>query len=431
MNFRHLTGLAVSATLLMTLTSCNKKNNSRDINVKDIQANTKTTSSQKAEELAKASEQLMTFQGFAYADDVAHLALQLDSSNVRAQFVKAMLGPIMVNEGLAQRVKPLAAQDPESLEGYNKSMDNLDQKTPNSTYKSFLKNGAEDIRDEKDVQKHLDALADSFKALRDFAKNNKNAELTVMTTDSMFKAMQQRYGSACQIVQTEPGLYKAVNCPDQTALEVKLNRADFEALQMGAAGMELYVSLANSYKLTGTLEKALSLKGQNEIDAKAVIESMLENKEFATLRAGNGFVRMLEMGHEAVTGLRWIAQNQKTLCSMGKSNPKNRIGMLFNEGLCDQRTEAESLKGLAEAEEGLNGKASQATAMNKYGQIYKFNTRAVALTNSPIKDLRSILPTSFDKCGNALTVADPSLSGLITTQDANNILAHLADCDQL
>ena len=56
MNFRQLNGLVVSAALLMTLSSCKKKEESRDIDVKAIQTNAKSTPSQKAEELAKAAQ---------------------------------------------------------------------------------------------------------------------------------------------------------------------------------------------------------------------------------------------------------------------------------------------------------------------------------------------------------------------------------------
>ena len=235
MNFSRLTGLAICASLLMSLASCSSNSDSKDIDAMKIKTNSNLSPSQKAEQLAKAAEQLMTYQGFAYANDVADMALQQDSANVRAQFVKAILGPIMVNEGIAKRVKPMASKDVDALANYNKAMADLENKTPNSTYKSFLKNGDEDIRDEKDVQNYIDSLADSFKAIRQFAKNNKNSELTVMSSDSMYQAMQIRYEKSCDITLVSPGKYPA-NCPTVTALEVKLNRADFEALQMAASG---------------------------------------------------------------------------------------------------------------------------------------------------------------------------------------------------
>lgn len=429
MNFRNLTGLVLSTTLLIALTSCSRGDDKRSITPNEILANAKSTQSQKAEQLAKAAEQLLSMQGFAYADEVADLALQTDSSNVRAQFVKAILGPIMVQEGMAQRLKPLAAKEAKTNEKYNEALTELETKMPNSTLKTFAKNGAEDIRDEKDVQNYLDKLADSFKALREFAKKNKNAELTVMTTDMFKDSIAERYDKDCGVTKSGDEYKFRCSLPVD-ALEVKMNRADFETIQMAAAGLELYASVGNSYNLTGAADKAVSLKDQSKIDAKAVIEDMLKNKEFATLRTGNGLARIKNMGHEAVAGLRWIAQNQKTLCPQGEGNAQNRPGMLFFRGLCDQRTEAESLKGLAETEEGLNGKTYEVNIRNNKNNIYKTHTRLAALSTSPIADLRSIVPTSYDKCGHALTIANQSLSGLIATQDANNILAHLADCNK-
>jgi hypothetical protein len=426
MNFSRLTGLAICASLLMSLASCSSNSDSKDIDAMKIKTNSNLSPSQKAEQLAKAAEQLMTYQGFAYANDVADMALQQDSANVRAQFVKAILGPIMVNEGIAKRVKPMASKDVDALANYNKAMADLENKTPNSTYKSFLKNGDEDIRDEKDVQNYIDSLADSFKAIRQFAKNNKNSELTVMSSDSMYQAMQIRYEKSCDITLVSPGKYTA-NCPTVTALEVKLNRADFEALQMAASGYEIAVSLYNSYNLTGALDKALSLKGQKTIDSKAVIESLLQNKEFATLRAGNGMSRLKNMGNDAISGMRWVIQNQSTLCALGKNNSKNRIGMLFNEGLCAEN-KAETQKSLAQAEEVLSGKTYQASISIRGGSAYETTVKPSALLDSPIADLRTVAPISYDKCGNVTSIQDVTLSGLLVNGDANTILTQQSNC---
>ncbi len=435
MRLNHLTKLVLSMAALVLLSSCGEKNDKRRrIDAADVQSNKNLTSSQKAEDLAKAAEQLISVQGFAYADQVADLALQQDSSNVRAQFVKVILRPIMVNEGIAKRIKPLTSLDSEAATNYNQAMIDLEEKVPNSTFKTFVRNGIEDIKTEDDIQNYIDSMADSFKAIRLFAKNNKKSELTVMTTDGMIQAMINRHGQLCETTEVSNYVYET-NCPSTVnALEVKLNRADFEGLQALAAGFELYFSIYNSYNLDGAIEKALSVKGQENVDGQALINALLENKKFATLRKGNGFSRIKEMGVDAISGARWTIQNQKTLCSMGESSGKNRPGMLFNEGLCADRSAAEIEKGLTETEEALNGKTSALTVTierhDSATEQYTIMTKPVALIDSPIADLRAITPSAYDKCGNALAIHDPSLSGLLVNKDANVILAKAANCDK-
>jgi hypothetical protein len=427
MNFRQLSGLVICAAVLVNLSSCTKSNDDKTVDAGKIQQNANLTSAQKAEQLAKAAEQLVSFQGFAYADEVADLALQNDSSNLRAQFIKAMLGPVMVNQGLAARLKPLVSKDAEALDKYNEGLADLEKDMPNSTVKTFIKNGSADIKDEKDVQDYINSIADSFKAIRIFAKNNKNSELTVMVTDALYKTMFERYKQSCEIVEISKYQYKT-NCPTHTnMLEVKLNRADFEAIQMSASGYELAMSLYNSYNLTGSIDKALSLKDQKNVDGKTVIDELLQNKEFATLRAGNGFSRIKEMGLDAVSGMRWVIQNQETLCALGRSNSKNRVGMLFSEGLCSTN-EKQAQKDLTTAEEALNGKLYTKELEMRDQSKYNFVIKPVALLDSPIADLRSVAPVSYDKCGNVAAIQDATVSGILVNGDANIILSKQSDC---
>ena len=429
MLYRQLTGFVLSAAVLVTLSSCTKSTtDTKDIDAEKIRVNALLSSSQKAEQLAKTAEQLISVQGFAYANEVADLALQIDSSNVRAQFVKALLGPIMVNEGIYVRVKPLVSKDLETEENYNKAIADLNNKVPNSTIKSFATNGSSDINDESDIQNYIDAMADSFKTIRQFAKNNKNAELTVMTSDGMFKAMQDRYTKSCEVTKVSDYNY-TTTCPNAVhSLEVKLNRADFEALQISASGYELAFALYNSYNLTGSVDKLLSLKGRSDVDGKSVIEELLQNKQFATLRSGNGFSKIKEMGSDAISGMRWVIQNQSALCKFGKNKGTNRVGSLFNEGLCVNDS-ADMQKSLTSAEEMLSGKIYETDIkLTSSYQVHKTTVKPLALLDSPIADLRTVAPSAYDKCGNVVAIQDPTLSGILVNGDANIILTKQSGC---
>jgi hypothetical protein len=452
MNIKNVLKSVISATLLATLASCSNganKSGLTSIDALSIASDATLTKEQKAEKLAKASEQLLTAQGFAYASDVADLSLQTDSANIRAQFIKAILAPIMAHKGIYKRVKPLSDLDVKATEEYAKSLAKFEEETPNSTVKEFLLDGQADIKTESDIQAYLDSISDSFKAIREFAKNNKNSELTFTASDSLYQAMMNRSQKACEVRQTGNYQYET-NCPDiKNVMEIGLNRADFEAIQQMASGNELYFALVNSYNLTGAIDKALSSQGKTE-DTQKVIEDLLKNKEFATLRGGNGFQKVKSMGLDAIAGARWIMKNKNTLCPMGATHPKNRVGMLLNNGLCVEKSNAaEDSKSLSLASDVLMGKVMENVEIGRqeswkyvgtawpngeYKKIVKegyiTSVKPVAIFESPIADLRNILPQTYDKCGKATSFKDSSLAGVFVKNDLNALLLKTAECDK-
>lgn len=424
---------ALCVSLMASLVACgngNSANNSglTEIDAASITSNPQLTKQQKSEKLARASEQLLNVQGFAYADEVADLSLNLDPSNVRAKFIKAILSPIIAQKGIYNRVKPLADLDAKVSREYIENMAKFDVETPNSTVKEFLLDGQPDIRNEVDLQEYLDSVAGSFNGIREFAKKHKNSELTVMASDTLYKTMLGRYQSSCQVHKVSEGKYEA-NCPDvRDVMEIKMNRADFEALQHLAAGYELYFSLANSYNLSGSINKALSWQHNQQEEIQSIIDDLIANKDFATLRGKNGFQKVKAMGIDAIAGARWIMSNQNALCQAGRSHARNRIGMLFNYGLCMDRSNAvENSKDLSIVSEILAGKILDEV---KLKGDYVTSLKPISLFEAPIADLRSAMPLSYDRCGNVTSLKDSTLAGVFIKGDANAYLSATTTCDQ-
>ncbi|MBC7741497.1 MAG: hypothetical protein H7061_04820 [Bdellovibrionaceae bacterium] len=427
---RLIKGL-VGVALLTTITACsNNQDKGNVIDTSSIATNSSLTGPEKAERLAKASEQLISFQGFAYASDVADLALAIDPSNLRAQFIKVVIGPILTQKGIYARVKPLSQVTPEATAEYAKGIASI-QQSYSSTLNSFILDGQADIKTEGDIQDYLDSVANSFKAIREFAKANKNSELTVMLGDTFYQSMIQRYTESCKVdVEYVRGYPKYIsNCPDMKSfMEVKLNRADFEAIQAEAAGLELYFSLLNSYNLTGSIETAVAYQGETP-SSSAVLSELLKNKEFATIRAGNGFKKVKEMGLDAIAAVTWIMNNQNSLCPMGVSHPRNRLDMLVSNGFCvDKKSKVESAKDLAIAKDALSGRVFDNVDMHLRNGIHRTSIKADALLENPIVDLRSILPTNYDGCHNPVAIQDATLNGTFPKADLNYILASNAQC---
>jgi hypothetical protein len=377
----------------------------------------------KAQRLADASEQLLSVQGFDYANEVADLALEQDPSNVKAQFVKAILGPIMAQKGIVARVAPLAALDPNGQDQYTEALAQIDAK-PNSTLKTFALDGQPDIKNEADVQAHLDAVSNAFGAIRRFAKDNKAASITMNGTDILFQALYQRHLGLCTVTYKETYNY-TYSCPSEVAmLQTTIDRGDLEVIQQYAAGMELYLSLYNSYNLTGaiTVGQAEATKKGQVLNPKDLMDQLLATPNFGTLRANSGFVKIKSLGADAITGLRWVMANQAKLCPMGSENPRNRIGALVNTGLCVESSKQTQVNnGIRKVEAAMNGAVFPITMQTSAGPT-QTTIKPSAILDTPIANLRSLGPVSFSACGKVASLGDGSLGGLFPQKDLNTYL---------
>lgn len=430
----QIRNILLGSFVLMNLAGCsNSKSESAKtpttkIDTKQILANKNLADSEKSEQLAKAAEQLLTVQGFAFASDVADLALQQDPNNLRAKFVKAILAPIMSQKGILARIAPLAEKDEELKAQYDEMMVNLENQFPNSTLKSFLLEGTPDIDSEKGIQDYLDSMANGFRALRLFAKQNKNSSLTVMTSDLFFAAMKKRFEESCIVIEPYPGEYE-YQCPSPVnMLEVQFSRADFEGVQQIAAAYELYLSLYNSYNLDGSIQVALDHKDQpSHPAAQEIIQELLQNRTFATLREGTGLKRLKEMGLDAITGMRWVIRNQNSLCPLGKENPRNRLGFLFNHGLCVQDP-SNATRQLKHFEDVVSGKLIKATFVGRGGDRYDTVMKPAAWVDAPINDLRMLTPLKFNECEELTEVSEGTAGGIFPRADVNSVIKLRNNC---
>lgn len=426
MSFR----LSAIGTLTMTaivLAGCSNSSSNGlngSINAGAVLKDKSLTPQSKAEKLADASEQLLSAQGFDYANDVADLALEQDATNVKAAFIKAVLAPIMAQRGIAARVAPLAQLDQKSADSYSDALAKLDEQ-PDSTLKSFVLDGQPDIKDETDVQAYLDSQAEAFGQIRNFAKTHKTSEIVMLGTDIEIPALIQRHRALCTVSYIGGYQYK-LNCPSEVKmLQTTIDRGDLEVIQQYAAGMELYLSLYNSYDLTGAIQVAqdnATKKGQPQPSPKDILDQLLASPKFGTLRAGNGFAKVKALGADAITGLRWIMANQSKLCPMGSENPHNRIGALINTGICIESSKQTQINStIRKVEAALAGSLVATTIQTEQGPVQTV-LKPSALLDQPIADLRSLKPVSLSSCGKVSSLGDATIGGLFPQADANDFL---------
>lgn len=391
------------------------------VDAQAIVENQNLTPDQKAEELAKAAEQLLSAQGFAYADKVADLALQADPKNFRARFIKALLKPLLVQRGLVARLAPIAGKDARLKDKYDRLMVKIDQKLPVSTLRTFLQTGPADITSENELQAHLDQTAEAFKQLREFLKANKDNTLTMSVSDVLAEPLMRRLRRACNISETAP-LSFDLSCPaGDTKLEVTLNRADFEALQHAAAGAEIGLSIGNSYDLAGTIAVAQAHANDDleTLDPQELVQEALKQAKFATLRNNQGFQRLKDMGAEAVAGVRWILDNKDQSCPQGSADTANRLGSILDADMCSGLSTSTAQDVLAKVETSVGG------GTIKFGQA---ELKPLAWMTSPIADLRTQAPT-IDECGQVVTWKDQTWGGILASSNADALFPK-KDCNK-
>lgn len=392
------------------------------INTNSILADNSLTASGKAEQLALAAEQLMTPTSFMYANLILDQALQSDPNNLRAKFYKAVVATPMALKGIAARIKPLASRDIESLRQYNEAITNL----PNSGLKTFLFDGKEDIKNEKDVQAFADSIYHAQNKLRLFLKSNKNASLTLNVNDWGLEGRFNQHIQDCAVEQTGSGTFSMKLCDLRKSVQVELNRADMETLMYISAGIQMYTASITAYDISGSIDVALNNKGQT-LSSAALWKKLIRNADFGTLRNTKVLQNIPEMGMDSVMGIRWAMSMQDELCPKGHEEVNTRRGYLFSKGIClgDGSTVSNNAMEniLKIADLALAGQAIDIKKAD--GSITAL--KPLAVLSTPIADLKKLDP-KFNECNKLAAISDDSLNGALPNNDANEMLAASAAC---
>ena len=411
------------AACSLATSACSKKNEKEVVKTIDTNAiisESGITDSKKAEKLALAAEQLVSPGSFMYAKDVVDQALAIDKNNKRAQMVDALISPFISYKGIMTRIKPLSDRNEENKIKYEKALADLD-KQPNHALKTFVTDseGLSEIKNEKDIQAFYDSLRNSFNKIRVFFKSNKDLDLTFNLSD-LFAVAAIDEEEACHW-QAENGIYEQYCFEDKkpVVLEYKLNRADNEAIQQIASGYVIYFTLLNSYNLSGALDVSDTVKSTGISSSNEIREMLLEDPLFGTLRDSTGLNNIINLGLDAVTGLRWVKSMQKEVCSSGISDNSNRPGYIFSKGLClkdaSGKNSLDNILSLVEL--GLKGGLIEGT----FSGTYTTQTRPAAPLMGSIKDVRD-LGLGFNECGKVMNAGDSTLGGVFPKRDANVII---------
>jgi len=393
---------------------------------------------EKAEMLAQIGESLTTPVAFMYADEVLTQALKFDANNPRAQLYKHLVAPAMKLKGGIRGMRPLVAKMSDEAQGaFDMMVTDVEQ---NESLYNFLVDGPADINNESKAQQFLDQVYQSQNDLRVFLRGFKRNVIKISPV--IIDASTNEYLSQCQVTAVGPRAgyhqrYEASECPFEMRVSTTIDSADIEVIQHAAAGAQIATIFATSYDLTGGVAYEHFAQGRKRTMSESV-RFVNQLSQLGQLRANAAIKLIHAMGTDVYAGARWAQSYQDRLCPKGHY-AVNRPGRLIEGGLCVQdlpdrsKPRAESvLRVFAAALAGTNtslgirdGKL-HATELTRGGG-YDYQTRAdvLAFITNPIADLKSQLPTQFDRCGQPLNVGDKNLGGIFVDGNANDVAARL------
>lgn len=374
----------------------------------------------KAKALADAAEILLNADGFSHANEYSKLALELDASNLKANAIKAFTDLMEALKGILIRIQPYFEKTESGKILYKKTLFDYQDLAKYSEIYAYLLKGNPEFSTETEIQNYLDQLAIKLNQLRIFAKNNKDSNLTIKAHSLLFrKELVDRYVEACEIKQDQKTGDFEIKCPDnRIKSEIQLNFADFEVIQQFATAKIIDLAIFTSYDLSGYSDVFTDKNSILTTEPQQIYAQLIKNEKFGQLRKSNLLKITQTLGLDLLKGLEWASSNSSILCQSGTDSPQNRLGMLFNTGICISPYLVTALQELT-----INTLSNQPT-IQKYNldnSEYEAHVNYGKLISEPIEDIRS-LGLKFDACGNIISVEDQGFGSLYPNQDANIVL---------
>lgn len=374
---------------------------------------------QKAERLALIAEQMMTPTGFFYASEILDQALTLDAANKRAQLYKAFAATPMALRGILARVKPISY----ARDNTRRDHEGIVRSLPDSPLKTFLLDGNEDIRTEKDIQSFATSIYEAQNQFRNFLKENKDLQINIRVNSWHALNTPTQTLADCSIRKISEGVYDIRQCGLIQTTQYQLTRADLETLQQLTAGWQIYLAVWIAYDVTGALEVSEKYRGRQVTRATAYQE-LIQNQDFGKLNNPQILRNILSMGTDAVAGARWAMQFNNEMCTGSGSA---RTG-LFGVATCNQNVKNDSsrLDGIFRSvDAALSG---QNISLQIGRQQTEIQARPTAILERPIADLKT-LDLTFNRCDKLSSVTDGTVGGLFPDDNINEILQADAACE--
>lgn len=366
---------------------------------------------------------LVTPYTFMNAHDMIQRAVRLTPSNAEAQFYAKLLAIPMKTKGLMGRIdgKLLSRAPAKALNRYMSLQDALRSKPHELS--EFLNFGEADIFSEAEVQDVILQLAGKIDEFRTFLKERANTEgalrVRLVTYDGLSRP-------SCIVTHPTPNSDpQLIGCGSMSVRVMNFSRADLEAMSLYAAAWELQTIALSSYDMTGLLD-ILRFAEREHWSQTELYNAILKAPTFGRLRSNHMISKILEIGSQGVSVIRYALRMQNEFCPRGRGS--STTGELFPEGICigEQLSDGQYLNSLLDAASlALEGQTVTANFMRN-GQWESTHVRLRASLETPADNVRAYLPVEFNPCNEPIEFGDVTLGGLFPGRDASEILLNRA-----
>ena len=384
-----------------------------------------------ADHYARLGELLLMPEGAEYADQMFAKALEIDPKNGKANFYKAATEPAMVFKGFIPRIERLL-----TTETSNRDLERLRQeisklKMPEvSQFANSLPQGEAPFLTYYDIQRFLreKVLPAVLASVDKLGRIDSNTPLKLNFTPERVLLDPVRRDSTYSWSQCSNDPVQGWKCEsyewrsgrsEKLRNEYFVDQHDLKILKSSFMALANSIRLATAYsfkdseyvirrlKAVDTIRYESGLKG---LSAQDVVDVLREFNDLFVLERDHQLVELSRSSAEILkTGLE-LDDMRSELCD-GKT--RTDLNALFHP-IC---IGADVVDAFHIGLDMLAGPKEMVLGKNSSGRDVKIVVDLSRTLSTPPRDLKALLPTTFDAKGEPVNYPDPTLGGLFPNGD--------------
>jgi hypothetical protein len=401
-----------------------------------------------AVEYARLGELLLMPEGFQYADQMFAQALSADPSNAKANLYKSVTEPMMTFKGFIPKVERLITQE-NDMRGLEKLRQNIkDLNMPElEQFAEQVNSGDQVFESYYDVQRffrekllpavlsavdHLNRVDATNPIQMNFTPERVLAD-PVRHEGEYYSSWSQCTNDPVQGWSCTYGGYESSYNDKKLRNIYFIDQHDLKIMKsaMMAIADQIRLSTAYSFKDVEFAVRRLNALAQIRVDAgsrltaRDVTDVLHQYDRLFTLEQDNLLSDIAKSSSQVLTNGIELANLKSALCHNSDRNETNSL----ITSIC---IEAKAVDSMQMGLDLLAGPKEVTLGTDEDdGTPIKLIVDITTVLNHPTKDLKSLLPVTFDKVGNPTSYPDPTMGGLFPNGDFIDKMKLIGESKQL
>ena len=400
-----------------------------------------------AVEYARIGELLMMPEGFQYADQMFAKALAEDPNNAKANIYKSITEPMMTAKGFIPKVERLitSEDDQQGLERLRQNINALNMPEL-SQFSQGMVQGDKPFESYYDVQrfareKLLPAILKSVDYLN-HVDASQPIQMNFTPTRALLDPVRNQtsyysYSSNCNqdpttgwncTQYTDQGSYSDPKLPNV----YHIDQHDLKIMKMSMMAIADQIRLSTAFAFKDiefairrlkALDQVRRDAGSDGLTAQDVVGVIRHYNRLFTLETDNQLSEIAKSTSQVLKNGIELANLKSTICDGTDRTADNSL----IRPICIEASMVDSLQiGL----DLLAGPKEVTIGNDEDGNI-NIVMDVNAILNHPPKDLKDLLPTTFDANGNPMSYPDATMGGLFPNGDIVNKLKLVGATDRV